>query len=217
MSLQVACFCRYLAARNALWRSEDFDSYKFIQALKGKELNGWCYVPVNSVKKRLSNQNLASAIDWFSIFAVNYLAKKRIVGPVFVVPIPNSSCTASSSAKPFTRKLASAIRERLGDQGTLLDCLRWKKNLGSASKEGGPRDVETLYGNLVLTANANEEMAIVLVDDVMTSGGHLKACAAKLRAEGAKVRIAVCAGRTTYDQGKPAFCIVEETLDDHET
>jgi orotate phosphoribosyltransferase len=56
----------------------------------------------------------------------------------------------------------------------------------------------------------------VLVDDVVTSGGHLRACAAKLTVDGAGVPLAVCAGRTLYDQEKDAFEIVEESLKDYE-
>ncbi len=215
MPVTVVCFCRYFAARHTKWRPEDFDAYKFVHALKGKDLNGYGYVPVAGVKKRLSNLNVSSAIDWFAIFVANYLTRKKIKGPFAVVPIPNSSCTVSSSVRPHTRKLAKAICETLGDESEVVDCLRWKKNLGSASAEGGPRDAEVLYGNLVLSAKSDELPTVILVDDVMTSGGHLKASAAKLRKAGANVVIAVCGGRTTYDQDKGAFDIVEEMLTDY--
>jgi orotate phosphoribosyltransferase len=87
--------------------------------------------------------------------------------------------------------------------------------LGSASKQGGPRDSATLYANLTFVEELRKGTTVVLVDDVMTSGGHLKACAAKIRSKGADVVLAICGGRTLYDQDKKAFDIVEEMLVDH--
>jgi orotate phosphoribosyltransferase len=54
------------------------------------------------------------------------------------------------------------------------------------------------------------------VDDVTTSGGHLKACAAKLTARGLKVAIVICGGKTVYDQSKAAFHTYEDELDEYE-
>jgi len=65
MPLSVSSLCRYFANRSLQWRPEDFDAYMWVQALKGNQLNGYAHVPVEGVRKRLSNQNLASAIDWF--------------------------------------------------------------------------------------------------------------------------------------------------------
>ena len=56
----------------------------------------------------------------------------------------------------------------------------------------------------------------MLVDDVLTSGGHFRACAAKLKNGGAEVLIGLCGGRTLYDQEKRPFDMVEELLEDYE-
>jgi hypothetical protein len=109
MSFPVACFCGYLCNFSLVWRPEDYDSYKWVQAMKGNRLKGYARVPVNGVQQRLTNANLADAIDWFGIIAVNYLKKRKIKGPFPVVPVPNSGCMVGSSVKPQTRKLAKAV------------------------------------------------------------------------------------------------------------
>jgi len=42
----MVCFCGYFCNYSMRWRSEDFDSYKWVQALKGKTLNKHAYVSV---------------------------------------------------------------------------------------------------------------------------------------------------------------------------
>lgn len=100
----------------------------------------------------------------------------------------------------------------------MVDCPRWKRNLGSASKEAGPRDPGTLYNNIAVLKDflrdVDKNTPVLLVDDITTSGGHLRASAAKLREAGLNVTGALCGGRTLYDQEQRAFSIVEEMLDD---
>jgi hypothetical protein len=103
------------------WRPEDFDSYKWVQALKGRELNKYALVPVDGVKRRLSNENLGEAVIWLGIYVADYLKEQEITGPFLVVPVPNSDCVASSTKKPRTRRLAKAICDTLNDGSTVLD------------------------------------------------------------------------------------------------
>jgi len=222
MPLSVSCLCGYLANASIRWRSEDYDSYKWIQALKGKELNKYALVPVRGETRRLSNENLPRAAQWFGELAADYLRKKKISGPFAVVPVPNSSSVVESTVRPQTRKLARAICDELEDDSMVLDCLRWKKNLGSASKEGGPREAEILYGNLAFLSEALDELTegqefkVLLVDDVTTSGGHLRACAAKLKTKKVIVDAVICGGKTVYDQERRAFSIREYSLDEYQ-
>lgn len=46
--------------------------------------------------------------------------------------------------------------------------------------------------------------------------GHLQACAAKLRSKGRSVDIAMCGGKTVYDQDNRAFHLYEYPLDEYE-
>ncbi len=191
-----------------------------MQALKNRALNKHAYVPVRGTNKYLSNANLGDAAKWLGVFVADYLKKRKVTGPFLVVPVPNSDCVASSNTKPRTRKLAKAICDTLADGSAVPDCLRWKKNLGSASDHGGPRETEIPYGNLAvlrdLLKDADDHFSVLLVDDVTTSGGHLRACAARLESKGLSVDIIVCGGKTVYDQNNEAFHTYEYTLEEYE-
>jgi len=221
MALPVVCFCGYFCNNAMRWRSEDFDSYKWVQALKGHALNKHAFVPVQGVNKHLSNANLGDAAMWFGILVNDYLGNHVTTGPFSVVPVPNSDCVVGSTTKPRTRKLAKAVCDTVKDGSKVLDCLRWKKNLGSASKDGGPREAEILYGNLTFLKEVQEDLdtnlGVLLVDDVTTSGGHLRACAAKLASKGLGVDIVMCGGKTVYDQNNSAFHTYGYELEEYET
>jgi predicted amidophosphoribosyltransferase len=217
MSLKVIAFCGYFCNVVMKWRNEDHDAHKFIQAIKAKPMNMYAYVPVRGVRHRISNDNAAEAAVWFAKFVADYITAKKLKGPFLVVPVPNSDTLLSSTKKPRTGRLAKAICDVLNDGSTVLDCLRVKQNLGSASEDGGPRAANVLYENLALVKDAikgaDKDANVLLVDDVTTSGGHLRACAAKLEAGGLEVSLVFCAGKTVYDQGNPAFHTYEDKLE----
>jgi len=230
MALRVASLCGYLCSGDVVWRrgaGGDFDAHDWIQALKGKSFKGYAQVPVCGTTRRLSDENASDAIQWFGEMAAAYLSAKKIAGPLVIIPVPNSSSVINSTVKPRTRKLAKALAERLGKDGTVvLDCLRWKEDWGPASKGAGSRDAAKLCENLAvlrehISAFVNEvedpeTYTVVLVDDVTTSGGHLQACAAKLKKAGVVVDSVICGGRTIYDQKYKPFDVREEKLDEYE-
>ena len=58
---------------------------------------------------------------------------------------------------------------------------------------------------------------VLLVDDVTTSGGYLRACAARLKKAGLEIDSVICGGKTVYDQANAPFDIREEELDEYAT
>lgn len=215
MPLLVVCFSSYLATTDLVWRGEDYDANKFVHALKGEQISGYAWIPVCGTQYRLTNANLGDAAEWLARMVCKHLQDRGLRLPLAAVPVPNSACTTASHTKPRTLRLADAISRLIDGRTKTVDCLRWKKNLGSASKMGGPRDTDILYRNLRMKMGSLKRSSrVLLVDDVMTSGGHLRACARKVRESGAQVVLAVCGGRTTYEQDCAAFDIVEETISD---
>jgi glutamine phosphoribosylpyrophosphate amidotransferase len=79
----------------------------------------------------------------------------------------------------------------------------------------GTRDAACLYDRLCLAGSVTGER-VVLVDDVLASGAHLRACATKLRAGTAHAILALCAGRADQIQAPDPFAVRCETLNDFE-
>jgi hypothetical protein len=210
MALRVISFATYLTNVDVVWRGEDYDALKFVKAIKGKPINKYAYVPVGKAKRLLQERNADDAIGWFGEMAMAPTMDLRIPHPLILVPIPNSSCTNTNGKVPRTTRLAKALAVQLGQE--VWDRLRWK-TIMTPSSQGGTRDPQELYDNLVVTKEPPKG-SLVLIDDVRTTGAHLLAAAARLVEKGARVPLAVCAARTVWNQDEEPFSILDEQLED---
>jgi hypothetical protein len=197
MPLTVFSCCTYSPLRRRR-TPEQWAALHFVKAIKGTLVKGYACVPMPGGRgAHLDQRTSAQAANWFGRMAASRITLNR-VGRVSVVPVPDAACDISSTRAPRTIRLADALVSSLAPgKATLLDVLRWVKAMPSAHQAGGTRDPQELYGRLRLTAFKlpRDQANVVLVDDVLASGGHLRAAAAFLRDCGAHVIAAVCAGR----------------------
>jgi predicted amidophosphoribosyltransferase len=223
LSLFVVSFASYLTdVTFQQWRPEDYDASKFIKAIKGDSLNKYAQVPVRGVRLRLENSNRADAVGWFAQMAADYLTKDFRLNPEAsfgLVPVPSSDAVNKATFSRFpARDLANALAKELQQAGIkrvgLADVLRWTQKLPSARKAGGSRDAGVLLPKLVLTQKLTGFDFYIMVDDVLTSGGHLQACAALVRKNGGQLAGAVCAGRTRQIAVDDPFKPATEELED---
>jgi hypothetical protein len=192
--LQAICFCRYLVEIGSGWRSDDFNAHDFVHAIKDHDIRGYAYVPLRGEWQRFDNSNRQVVVEWFGTMVADYFRgeRLRITPPLAAfVPIPGSRFDTSCRDYPRTTALAEAVARALG-HAAVEDIFRWKTVMPSANAFGGTRDPHALFENLsMLRPSSHSE--VVLLDDVLTSGGHIQACAARLREVGVDVTRAVCA------------------------
>jgi predicted amidophosphoribosyltransferase len=142
-------------------------------------------------------------------------ADRRLVGaPVALIPVPNSRCSIGASEPPRTRALAEALAVELnggtgGTDAVVLDVLRWSEPVQPAHLLRGTRNPQELFGRLTIVGSleALTDRRGVLVDDVLTTGGHLQACAARILRQGHRIDVAVVAGRADQAQVEEPFTI----------
>ena len=166
------------------WTQPQLGVLRFVRAIKKQTLGGDGQILINNKepKRLLRQSNSKDAFDWFAEMAVQRIRRELGTLRVVLVPIPNCDCVQGTPSSR-TRALADAIAKRTG-VATVADVLRWSKKMLSAHK-GGPRAPSLLYPALRLPAAwTPSNRQYVLIDDVSTSGGHIRACAGKLRSAG---------------------------------
>jgi len=209
MALSVISFTTYLT--RGPWNDDDHHALKFVKAVKGKNFGGWAVVPVLGRNKELRAANADDAIDWFAELAAAEIVRLRLPGPAILLPLPNSSSTVKNGKVPRTKLLAERIAAKLKNT-KVWDGLRWTKEM-TPTHQGGTRDPQKLYDNLVVTSNPPKG-TLILIDDVFTKGGHLQAAVARLTEKKAECELAICAGRTVLESQEQPFLVHREELED---
>jgi predicted amidophosphoribosyltransferase len=158
----------------------------------------------------LDVQTSEQALNWFGDLSAETLRVMDIPRPILLVPIPNSDCVLNSKAEPRTKLLATSIARRT-KQVIVADVLRWNRKLLSAHR-GGVRDRYRLADALSLTAELPSGASCILVDDVLTTGGHVIAAASRLNAEGMSCMNALCLARTIRCRHPQTFGVSHEII-----
>lgn len=169
----------------------------FVNAIKRTPLAGHAQLQLPSGDMiPISRDTATAAPQWFADLAVQALPWRALL-PCGLVPIPDAACDLHSTDPPRTLRLAEALASQIGPDAAALDLLRWVRPMPKAHAADGTRDPQLLYGRLRLRDRTWRiaGQRFVLVDDVLASGGHVRAAAAFLTDWGASVTHAICAAR----------------------
>ncbi len=194
MTLWAHVYGGYASYDNAYqWGDAEWAALKFVQILKGQAANGAAMLPrPDGSKVKISNALSHAAFNAWGTWAAARVQSLYPQGGAYLVPIPSSTCLVLGDDEKGTA-LAKAVATRsAGFQ--VIDAIHWAEKLQKASK-GGPRDARTLLAN-ARARNDLEKRPIVLVDDVITGGGHAMACAQIMRSFGHEVSHVVAAAHT---------------------
>lgn len=171
-----------------------WDAFKFTRAVKSARINGFCHVPNRSSRQRIDEKNVAEARIIFGRWLLSTIESSVDDRNYVIVPVPSKDAVIKSNG-PYRH--SEMIAEALARQKTkpqISDFLRYTEKLTKAS-EGGPRYFDQIYPKLRVCGDIPDR-PIVLVDDVVTRGGHLRAAKRRIEEAGGSVLFGVVCGRT---------------------
>jgi hypothetical protein len=217
MPLRVVSCCTYLTGTDGIvWRPRDYDAHDFIMAVKGWTIGGFAQIPCRGRIHRIDDGNRDLALQLFARMITDLArGEEGLAPPVVLVPVPNSACHLGSSQLPRTRAQAEALARELGPGATVWDGLRWTAPLAPARSERGTRDPGTIFERLARCAIPPRPASrVVLIDDLLATGGHLQACAAMFRRWGCAAGLALAAGRSDPEPADDPFGVRLDLLAD---
>lgn len=187
----VYSICRY-PGKDADWKS--FETIFIVKALKGDVISDKFSIELKAGKRVLKfdknnkDELVRMTAKWLSDIIVSKYKNAQII------PIPNSGTTKESTdfaMKKFGEMVAGQI-----PGAKLLPSLRFSEARPS-SRAGGSRIYGHLKENYIWCGDSIPKDAI-LIDDVTTSGNHLKAAYHFLRERGCTVHACFVVARTRW-------------------
>ena len=213
MPLRVETMVQYLTASVPNMRPRDYSSLMVVKAVKGRPVGG---IPTTLTylgkSYAFGSSKPGPAVDLWVAWAANQLQAFQPSGQFVIVPVPNSSAVHGTSPDFPTARLAELVANAVGSRSKVATELWWDEVMVPAHKNG-PRFAHHVFPHLV-AEESEQEGPRILLDDVITSGGHLRACAAKLREIGNDPQHAICCGRTEHEQLDDPFDVPLEELSD---
>jgi hypothetical protein len=184
-----------------------WDAFKFTRAVKSALINGYAHIPDGAVWRRLQQDNVGLARTTFGTWLAATAAAHAPDGQYCIVPVPSSDAVVGAAGPHrHSTMLADALAGHQPAPQT-HDILRFTEPVARAHA-GGRRDEEFLFPLIAIEGNLPQS-PIVLLDDVVTLGGHLKAAKRRLEASGATVLFGITCGRTVLatdgDPWQPSF------------
>ena len=216
MALYVKSMVQYLTERVERMRDSDYVTQQIVKAVKGRDPGGIQQrLILNGRTFQFGPSAPEGAVDFWTEWAASFIRANLEApdDPLVLVPVPNSCAIAEHNNQFRTLELAQRIAGRVGGNVIALDELRWTEQMHPAN-QGGTRQAYELFLRLACKLKAHAATERVLIDDVLTTGGHLQAATAKLRAQGLNVPAALICGRTSHVQIADPYNVPIEELPD---
>lgn len=210
MTLIVHAMGTYASYTEPPWRQADYNINKLVKSLKSEHFGGYAKMrDTDRSWKQITAEDDTAAYALFSHWAQQRLRTLNLERFI-LVPVPSSTCITYDAVTTPSR-MAHSIQFGLGATSSVEHWLRFCEVM-PRSHAGGTRNPLLLEEKLRVSPRATAAH-VVLVDDVKTTGGHLKACAHRLREIGATVEYAVVAASTVWEQHPTPLDVPPEDLE----
>jgi phosphoribosylpyrophosphate synthetase len=210
MTLTVHPFGAYLTVLTGGRRREDLQMSSVVKIIKkdATTVRASDMTDIDGMPVRLIDGNRADVLRMFGKWGARRL-RQLGANDAVLVGVPGSSHTAANGNFTAGRMAAAVAQHGAFQADPMLYFTQAMRPAHEGNRQA--RDINFLTGVLACTHQTLTGQ-IVLVDDVVTTGAHMVACARKLRALGATVSLALCAARTVKVQvpnplDLPAFTI----------
>jgi hypothetical protein len=196
--LRVHAICYYReedAGWPAAWRETDFKARDLIEALKNSEPQGLYEFP-RGIGRQANPSDIYDGTTTAIDYASRMLEKKMVLAGydgATIIPVPSTFHTRPGGDF-VSRQIAQAIEAR-NPRFRSAPILYFARPLPKSS-QGGRRTSTAIRVNLRSTPLLGLHR-VVLLDDVVRTGAHLKAAAAYLFEKGIRVEDAFVVARVT--------------------
>jgi hypothetical protein len=203
--MQVHFMCAYYsqwAHTNLAPRSQpQWYAFKFCRAVKKRHINGTLEFPWKAGAETINAESVGRARWIFGYFIKSVLTELGLPEAPILVPVPSKDGLVGAT----TFRSLEMLRESVAPHGqfTIAPVLRFTHQLQPANS-GGPRGREVLKPYMRVVEQPPDG-PIILVDDLLTTGGSILASYDKLEEIGRAPVAAIVCGHTVSDSLLNAF------------
>lgn len=193
--LTVHPLCGYPSFDPASFTDDDWKARYIVKAVKhDREALERAFIVLGKPARKFNHENYGELVGAYHRWAAEKLKELGFADPV-IVAVPNSSAVLNTP-KPYpTQQAAEGIARAFGPGASAYTGVRFTEALPKAHQGGSRNKYELLDKMTLLTPPPAG--ALVLFDDVCSSGSHLFAVQ-RLLAEHGDIDTAIVCGRTVH-------------------
>lgn len=126
------------------------------------------------------------------------LARDHCGGEATVIAVPSKDALKDGGCGS---RAYTMVEQACAEQANIhpLDAVRFTKVMAKASSQQGTRNPQELYDAMEVIAKPTRGVKYILVDDIYTLGGHMKAALKRLEEAGFNIEIGAVCGMTVQD------------------
>jgi phosphoribosylpyrophosphate synthetase len=217
-SMKVFFMCGFYpdAAHARRARTQDYwDAYRFCRAVRTGAFEAPFHIHTQKERILVGESNIGLARRAYGQFIVKRLAEEGSWSNPLLVPVPSEDAFVSVSVFRSWLMLTEALAST-ELKWTLVDALFWDVPPPAHVEHAARGECDALAAAMTCEFPVRGQ-AIVLIDDLVSTGTILLAARQRLQAEGAVVLGAVACGHVVHDFTTKAFGRQELWLDEDGT